>query len=163
MAVHTATIEWVCDNRKFTDNQYSRAHTWRFDGGLVVPASSSPHVVRVPLSNPANVDPEEAFVAALSSCHMLWFLNLAALKGYVVDSYADPAQGFMEKNTTGKEWVSRVVLRPHVVFSGAKVPIDADVEGLHHEAHAECFLANSVKTSVETAGSWRFLAGELAR
>jgi organic hydroperoxide reductase OsmC/OhrA len=163
MTVHTATIEWVRSDRKFTDHQYSRVHTWRFDGGLAVPASSSPHVVRVPLSNPANVDPEEAFVAALSSCHMLWFLNLAALKGYVVDSYADPAQGFMEKNTTGKEWVSRVVLRPHIVFSGAKVPNDADVEGLHHEAHAECYLANSVKTSVETAGSWLLLGSAVAR
>jgi organic hydroperoxide reductase OsmC/OhrA len=113
--------------------------------------------VRVPFSNPANVDPEEAFVAALSSCHMLWFLNLAAVKGYVVDTYTDQAQGFMEKNASGKEWVARVVLRPHIVFSGAKVPNDADVEGLHHEAHAECFLANSVKTSVETAGSWEFI------
>lgn len=163
MAVHTATIEWARDDSKFTDNRYSRAHTWRFDGGLAVPASSSPHVVRVPFSNPASVDPEEAFVAALSSCHMLWFLNLAAVKGYVVDTYTDHAQGFMEKNASGKEWVSRVVLRPHVDFSGTKVPNDAEVDGLHHEAHAECFLANSVKTSVETAGSWKFLGGEVAR
>jgi organic hydroperoxide reductase OsmC/OhrA len=88
---------------------------------------------------------------------MLWFLNLAALKGYVVDSYTDQAQGIMEKNASEKEWVARVVLRPHIVFSGAKSPSDADVEGLHHEAHAECFLANSVKTSVETAGSWEFI------
>jgi organic hydroperoxide reductase OsmC/OhrA len=163
MAVHTATIEWVRNDSKFTDNRYSRVHTWRFDGGLAVPASSSPHVVRVPLSNPANVDPEEAFVAALSSCHMLWFLNLAAMKGYVVDTYTDHAQGFMEQNASGKEWVSRVVLRPRIVFSGAKVPNDADVEGLHHEAHAECYLANSVKTSVETAGSWLLLGSEVAR
>jgi organic hydroperoxide reductase OsmC/OhrA len=159
MAVHTATIEWARNDSKFTDNRYSRAHTWQFDGGLSVPASSSPHVVRVPLSNPANVDPEEAFIAALSSCHMLWFLNLAAVNGYVVDTYTDHAQGFMEKNASGKEWVSRVVLRPQVSFSGAKVPTDADVEGLHHEAHAECYLANSVKTSVETAGSWQYLNG----
>jgi len=94
---------------------------------------------------------------------MLWFLNLAALKGYVIDNYTDHAQGFMEKNASGKEWVSRVVLRPHIVFSGAKVPNDANVEGLHHEAHAECYLANSVKTSVETAGSWQFLDGAEAR
>jgi len=163
MAVHTATIEWARNDSKFTDNRYSRAHAWRFDGGLAVPASSSPHVVRVPFSNPANVDPEEAFVAALSSCHMLWFLNLAAVKGYVVDNYADQAQGFMEKNPSGKEWISRVVLRPHIVFSGAKSPSDADVEGLHHEAHAECYLANSVKTSVETAGSWEFIDSAVAR
>jgi len=158
MAVHTATIEWTRNDGKFMDNRYSRAHTWRFDGGLAVPASSSPHVVRVPFSNPANVDPEEAFVAALSSCHMLWFLNLAAVKGYVIDTYTDHAQGFMEKNASGKEWVSRVVLQPHVDFSGTKIPNDAEVVGLHHEAHAECFLANSVKTSVETAGSWQFEA-----
>jgi len=163
MAVHTATIEWVRNDSKFTDNRYSRGHAWRFDGGLTVPASSSPHVVRVPFSNPANVDPEEAFVAALSSCHMLWFLNLTALKGYVVDSYTDQAQGLMEKNATGKEWVARVVLRPHVEFSGTKVPNDGEVDGLHHEAHTECFLANSVKTSVETAGSWKFLGGKVAR
>jgi organic hydroperoxide reductase OsmC/OhrA len=162
MAVHTATIEWVRNGHKFTDNQYSRVHSWRFDGGLSVPASSSPHVVRIPLSNPANVDPEEAFVAALSSCHMLWFLGLAAAKGYVIDNYTDDAQGTMDKSASGKEWVSRVLLRPHVVFSGAKAPNDAVVEGLHHEAHAECYLANSVKTSVETAGSWQFTATDSA-
>jgi organic hydroperoxide reductase OsmC/OhrA len=115
--------------------------------------------VRVPLSNPANVDPEEAFVAALSSCHMLWFLSLAAAKGYVVDTYTDHAQGFMEKNASGKEWVSRVVLRPQIAFSGAQVPNDADVDALHHVAHGNCYLANSVKTAVETAGTWQMESG----
>jgi organic hydroperoxide reductase OsmC/OhrA len=163
VAVHTATIEWVRNGHKFTDNQYSRAHTWQFDGGLAVPASSSPHVVRIPLSNPANVDPEEAFIAALSSCHMLWFLNIAAVKGYVIDNYTDHAQGFMEKNASGKVWVSRVVLHPQVTFSGTKVPNSADVEGLHHEAHTECYLANSVKTSVEIAGRSQYLGREVDR
>ncbi len=156
MAIHTATIEWERGSDRFTDNRYGRAHRWRFDGGAVVPASSSPHVVPVPLSNPAHVDPEEAFIASLSSCHMLWFLNLAALRGFVVDQYSDQAQGFMAKNPLGKEWVSRVLLRPHVVFGGAEAPVAADVEGLHHAAHAECYLANSVRTAVETAATWHY-------
>jgi organic hydroperoxide reductase OsmC/OhrA len=154
MIDHTATIEWTRSGSDFKDNQYSRAHTWRFDGGLTVPASSSPHVVRIPLSNPANVDPEEAFVAALSSCHMLWFLSLAATHGYIVECYTDAAEGRMAKNSDGKQWVSRVVLRPDIVFTGAKAPNEADVQALHKAAHAECYLANSVKSVVEITGVW---------
>jgi organic hydroperoxide reductase OsmC/OhrA len=153
--VHTATIEWTREG-KFTDNHYSRAHTWRFDGGLTVPASSSPHVVPIPFSNPANIDPEEAFVAALSSCHMLWFLGLAAARGFVVDRYTDSAEGEMGKNASGKQWVTRVVLRPHVVFSTEpNSPTHSDVEALHHAAHVECFIANSVRTEIETRSTWQ--------
>lgn len=155
MATHGATITWQRGEKEaFLDNRYSRAHLWRFDGGVEVPASSSPHVVRVPFSNPANVDPEEAYVAGLSSCHMLTFLNLAALRGYRVDSYVDPAEGAMAKNADGKEWVAAVTLKPHVVFSGPKAPDEAAVAALHHDARANCFLANSVRSALETRGSW---------
>jgi organic hydroperoxide reductase OsmC/OhrA len=156
MTAHTATIEWARNEGDFAGNLYCRAHTWRFDGGLTVPASSSPHVVRIPLSNPDYVDPEEAYVAALSSCHMLWFLSLAAARGFVVERYTDAAEGFMERNSAGKQWVSRVVLRPHVLFSGLRAPEEADVQTLHHCAHTECYLANSVKTVIETVCVWQF-------
>jgi organic hydroperoxide reductase OsmC/OhrA len=154
---HTATIEWAREGSPFTDNRYSRVHTWRFDGGLTIPASSSPQVVPVPLSNPAHIDPEEAFVAAVSSCHMLWFLSLAATRGFVVDRYTDSARGEMGKNAVGKLWVKRVMLRPHVVFNAETVsPTDSDVSALHHAAHAECFIANSVRTVIETQATWEF-------
>lgn len=158
MSSHNVTVEWERQGSVFTDNRYSRAHVWRFDGGAVVAASSSPHVVRVPLSNPANVDPEEAFVASVSSCHMLWFLGLAAAAGYAVERYVDAAEGLMAKNAAGKEWVAKVVLRPEIVFCGAKQPDDAAVAALHHEAHAECFIANSVRSEIVTEGSWRYQA-----
>lgn len=149
MSEHTATVRWQRDaDADFVRNGYSRAHEWRFDGGAVVPASASPSVVRVPLSDPAGVDPEEAFVASVSSCHMLWFLSIAAAKGYVVDSYEDEAVGTMAKNAAGKEWVADVVLRPRITFSGHKRPDSAELEALHHEAHAECFIANSVKSAI---------------
>jgi len=154
MASHTATIAWERAGSPFTDRRYSRAHTWYFDGGITVPASSSPHVVPVPLSNPAAVDPEEAYVAALASCHMLWFLDLAAAQGYVVDRYTDRAIGIMGKNDAGKAWVARVELRPEVAFAGPRVPDDAQVARLHDAAHAECFLANSVRTQIVIAGAW---------
>ncbi len=154
MDTHTATIEWTSDGSKFTDNRYSRAHRWSFDGGAVVPASSSPHVVRVPMSDPAGVDPEEAYVAALSSCHMLWFLSVAAQAGYVVTAYRDEAEGTMARNDAGKEVVTRVLLKPAIAFSGAKRPTDDALRHLHHEAHEACFLANSVKTVIDIEGSW---------
>ncbi|MBN3763865.1 OsmC family protein [Burkholderia sp. Ac-20365] len=156
MAKHTALIEWSGNGSKFTDNRYSRAHRWTFDGGAVVPASSSPHVVRVPFSDPAGVDPEEAYVAALSSCHMLWFLSIAAEEGYVVASYRDEAEGTMAKNDAGKEVVTRVVLKPAVAFAGTKAPGDEALAHLHHLAHDACFLANSVKTVIDVEGSWSF-------
>lgn len=148
MASHTATVEWRRGSEPFLDNRYGRAHVWTFDGGARIDASSSPHVVRAPLSNPDHVDPEEAFVAALSSCHMLWFLSIAAANGYRVDTYRDEAIGHMARNEKGKQWVSRVELRPRIEFSGARLPDPSDVERMHHEAHAECFLANSVRTEV---------------
>jgi organic hydroperoxide reductase OsmC/OhrA len=145
---HTATIRWQRGDAVFIDQRYSRAHTWAFDGGAVVPASSSPHVVRTPMSDASAVDPEEAFVASLSSCHMLWFLDIACRAGWRVDSYDDEASGHMGRNADGKVVVDVVTLRPRVRFSGPRVPDRAALERLHHEAHAECFLANSVKCQV---------------
>jgi organic hydroperoxide reductase OsmC/OhrA len=147
MANFTAAIRWRRNGAVFSDNKYSRAHTWSFDGGVTVPASSSPHVVAVPCSDPAAVDPEEAFVASISSCHMLWFLDLANRRGYVVESYDDDAEGRMRRNAEGKLAVTQVTLRPHVAFAGA-IPDDATYRALHDEAHHECFIANSVKTEI---------------
>lgn len=145
---HHALIHWARGSAPFTDNRYSRGHTWRFDGGIEVPASSSPSVLRVPLSVEAAVDPEEAFVAALSSCHMLWFLSLAAAGGWRVDDYRDDAVGVMGRNAAGKTAMLRVTLRPQVRFSGEPQPGPAELERLHHRAHEECFIANSVTTEV---------------
>jgi organic hydroperoxide reductase OsmC/OhrA len=156
MSVHTAEIAWHRHDAVFTDNRYSRLHKWTFDGGAVVPASSSPHVVRVPLSEPTAVDPEEAYVAALSSCHMLWFLSLAAEDGYVVDSYVDQAEGLMAKNEEGRSAITVVTLKPVVAFRGAKAPDDTTVERLHHAAHESCFLASSVRTRITVQGSWTY-------
>jgi organic hydroperoxide reductase OsmC/OhrA len=148
MSHHTATISWGRTSPDFLKGAYSREHTWTFDGGLVVPASPSPTVVREPYSNPANVDPEEAFVAALSSCHMLSFLYLASRHGFQVDSYQDEAKGVMTKNDKGIPWVSSVVLHPKITYSGDKVPTATEVEELHHLAHEQCYIANSVRTHV---------------
>lgn len=151
MSKHTAMVQWQRQASEiFSDNQYSRAHTWTFDGGLQVPASPSPHVVPLPLSVAENVDPEEAFVAALSSCHMLVFLSIAAKRRYVIDSYIDAAEGELTKGDNGKEWVSRVELNPSIVFSGDKQPTQEQLEKMHHMAHENCFIANSVKTEVVT-------------
>jgi organic hydroperoxide reductase OsmC/OhrA len=147
MSEYTATIYWQRLGAVFTDQKYSRAHEWRFDGGVTVPGSSSPHVVRVPLSDPSAVDPEEAFIASLSSCHMLFFLSFAAAKGFVVDSYEDQSVGVMAKNEVGKMAMTVVTLRPKVVFSG-KQPTAEELDGLHHRSHDECFIASSVKTDV---------------
>jgi organic hydroperoxide reductase OsmC/OhrA len=143
-----ATTEWSRQGAKFTDNRYSRGHTWQFDGGITVPASSSPHVVPLPHSVEAAVDPEEAFVAALSSCHMLSFLYVAAKRGFVADSYRDEAFGVMGKNAQGRTWVTDVTLRPDVAFSGTKQPSREELDAMHHEAHEMCFIANSVKSAV---------------
>jgi len=148
MGEHRSTVTWERRGAVFSDNRYSRAHEWRFDGGAVVPASASPHVVPVPLADPAGVDPEEAFVAALSSCHMLTFLYLAAKRGFVVDSYADDAVGRMGRNAAGREAVTHVVLRPRARFSGTRTPTGIEIAELHHAAHEECFIANSVTTAI---------------
>ena|ERR1700761_6045447 len=150
MSTHTYDVQvrWSRGDAVFTDNRYSRAHTWHFDGGIEVPASSSPHVVRLPLSSAEAVDPEEAFVASISSCHMLWFLSIAAAAGYCVDRYVDKAAGVMGKNSAGKTAVTRVTLHPSVTFSGARIPTSAEIVELHHKAHDECFIANSVTTDI---------------
>src|SRR5256885_10667460 len=148
MAEYGATVAWSRGDARFTDNRYSRAHIWRFDGGTEVPASSSPLHVPLPLSAADAVDPEEAFVAALSSCHMLTFLYLAAKQGLVVDAYEDRAVGVMAKNGAGKLAMTTVTLRPAVTFAGAPRPSDEQVAALHHEAHEGCYIANSVTTDV---------------
>jgi len=150
MGTYVATVSWSrAPTEAFTDMRYSRAHMWRFDCGIEVPASCSPHVMPAPYSNAANVDPEEAFVAAISSCHMLSFLWVAARHGVVVDSYSDTAEGVMESIGNGKEAVTRVELRPKVTYGGTP-PDRAKEEELHHEAHEVCFIANSVKTEIVT-------------
>lgn len=158
MVEYGATVSWERGGARFVDNRYSRAHRWEFDGGVRVNASSSPHVVPLPYSVEDAVDPEEAFVAALSSCHMLWFLALAAKEGYVVDAYDDAAEGNMEGDPDGGAWISEVTLRPVVRFSGAKAPDDAAVAALHHRAHELCFIARSVKTRIVEQGRWEHAA-----
>ncbi|WP_332774606.1 OsmC family protein [Polaromonas sp.] len=148
MAQYSAEILWQRGEQDFLGNRYSRRHLLRFDGGAEVAGSSSPHVVPVPMSDAAAVDPEEAFVASLSSCHMLWFLSIAAKRKFCVDRYADAAVGVMAKNAEGKTAMTVVTLRPEVQFSGERLPTREQIEQLHHEAHAECFIANSVKTEV---------------
>ncbi len=144
---YTAEILWERGDQTFTDNRYSRRHTIRLDGGLEVAGSSSPLVVPLPYSDPAAMDPEEAFVASLSSCHMLWFFSIAVRAGFCVDRYADHAVGVMAANEKRKFWVSRVTLRPAVTFSGRQPTAD-ELADMHHQAHEECFIANSVKTEV---------------
>ena len=148
MSEHKVTISWQRTSPDFLKGKYSREHTWTFDGGVTVPASSSPSAVPLPWSNPACVDPEEAFVAAISSCHMLTFLYLAYREGFQMDSYDDNAVGVMTKGENGVLWVSSVTLDPKIVYSGEKLPSKADEERLHHHAHEQCFIANSVKTQV---------------
>lgn len=145
---HTSVIAWERGGAAFTDGCYSRAHRWTFDGGIEVPASASPHVVPLPLSVAEAVDPEEAFVAALASCHMLWFLSIAAGRGFVVDRYRDEATGVLGKNEQGKPAMTRVALRPRVAFDPERRPSPEQHEAMHHEAHALCFLAASVKAEI---------------
>ena len=148
MANYSAKISWLRGSANFIDNLYSRAHSWQFDGGVEVPASASPHVVPVPMSVEAAVDPEEAFIAALASCHMLWFLSLAAAQHLLVDRYVDEAVGVLGKNAAGKVAMTTVTLKPRVAFSGEPRPTRAAFEALHHKAHEKCFIANSVTTEV---------------
>ncbi|HQS30528.1 MAG: peroxiredoxin [Polaromonas sp. 39-63-203] len=148
MSHYSAEVLWVRGEDAFLDNRYSRRHLMRFDGGLEVPGSSSPHVVPLPMSDASALDPEEAFVASLSSCHMLWFLSIAAKHGFCADRYADTASGIMAKNAVGKLAMTVVTLRPEVIFSGERLPTRAELDQLHHAAHASCYLANSVRTDV---------------
>lgn len=148
MSSYEAKIIWERGSQVFTDNKYSRAHRWFFSGDTVVEASASHHIVPLPYSVAEFVDPEEAFVASLSSCHMLFVLSIAAARNWLIDSYVDQAIGFLEKNEAGKLVMSRVILNPVINFSGYE-PSLAEQEKLHHEAHEECFIANSVKTDVQ--------------
>lgn len=149
MSEYFADISWTLGKYEdFLSNKYSRGHKWNFDGGIEVLASSSPHVVPVPYSVEEYVDPEEAFVASLSSCHMLWFLALAAKNKFIVTSYRDKAIGVMAKNPGGKLAMTEVALRPVVKFDSEAEPTQEQLADLHHEAHERCFIANSVKSDV---------------
>lgn len=149
MAEHVAQVSWRrLPDEPFIDNRYLRKHVWKFDGGTEIPASSTPSVVPVPMSVEDAVDPEEAFVASLSSCHMLWFLALAAKKRFVIDEYVDDATGYMGRNEAGKPAILKVVLRPRVLFGGENRPDTATHDAIHHAAHEQCFIANSVTSEV---------------
>ena len=150
MAEHKAAIRWTSpgDGEAFLEGRFSRSHTWAFDGGLTVPASAAPSVIPAHFSNPAGVDPEEAYVAAIASCHMMSFLYVAMRAGVVVERYEDDAVGVMRKNERGAVWVGAVTLRPRIAFGGSARPTPAEVEQLHRRAHEQCFIANSVKTEI---------------
>lgn len=145
---YEARISWTRGEAAFTDGRYSRGHEWSFDGGITLPASSSPYVMPEPFSVLAAVDPEEALVAAAASCHMLCFLALAAREGFVVDSYEDEPFGVMERNTEGRLAITRITLRPHITFCEETLPEAAELESLHHAAHEECFIARSLKSEI---------------
>jgi organic hydroperoxide reductase OsmC/OhrA len=153
MSTYTAKLSWKNDSPgTFTKGRYSRGHNWAFDGGIDVPASSSVHAVRLPYSVEKAVDPEEALVAAASSCHMLSFLWVVSQKGFVVDSYEDNAVGEMTKNDQGKEWISKITLDPKIVWSGENVPTVEELADMHHAAHELCYIANSIKSEVVVKG-----------
>ena len=147
MSEHIATVEWSRDGQSFADNGYSRAHNWRFDGGAVVRGSSAPSSVPAPMSDPTAVDPEEALVAAVSSCHMLFFLAYARKEGLVVDRYLDEASGVLARDERGRVSITTVTLRPQVDFSG-EAPTRAVLAELHHRAHEACYVANSIRATV---------------
>ena len=149
MSTYTAKISWRSDSPEtFTRNRYTRGHTWSFDGGIEVPASSSPHAVRVPFSVEAAVDPEEGLVASVSSCHMLTFLWVAAKKGFRIDSYEDDAVGEMTEGLLGKQWVSKITLDPKIEWYGDTRPTAEEIAEMHHEAHEGCYIANSIKSEI---------------
>jgi organic hydroperoxide reductase OsmC/OhrA len=148
MATYTADVEWTRGDQAFTDGRYSRVHRIRFDGGAELEGSPSPHIVRAPFSSTSGVDPEELLVASLSTCHMLTFVDMARRGGFRIDRYHDVAEGVLAENEAGKLAVTRVTLRPDVAFSGERLPSEAEAAQLHHRAHEECFIANSVTTEV---------------
>ena len=147
-----ATVAWQRDGQDFAGQRYSRGHEWQFDGGLTVAASSSPLSVPLPMSVAANIDPEEALVAATSSCHMLFFLSLAAQRGYVIDDYRDAAVGDLGKNAAGRLAMTRIVLRPRIAFAGTP-PSPEALAALHHDAHERCYIANSLTADVVVEGA----------
>jgi organic hydroperoxide reductase OsmC/OhrA len=148
MAKHTAAVEWMRGDQDFLDGRYSRVHRVLFDGGVSFEGSPAPSIVRPPMSSETAVDPEEMFVASLSSCHMLTFLHEAQKAGFRVDHYVDHAEGELAKNAEGRWTVTRVVLRPQVSFHGDHAAGEAELAELHHKAHEGCFIANAVKTDV---------------
>ncbi|MBL8544719.1 MAG: OsmC family protein [Hyphomonadaceae bacterium] len=148
MSTYTATLTWKRGEQPFSDGKYSRGHEIAFDGGVTVPASSSPHVVRPPLSREDAVDPEEMFVASLSSCHALFFLDFARRAGFVIDTYVDAAEGVLEKGADGRMQMTKITLKPKVTWSGDTRPSAEDIAALHHKSHEACFIANSVKADV---------------
>lgn len=152
MASHTATVAWSRGDQVFTDRKYSRAHTVSFDGGVSIAGSSSPSVVKLPLSREDAADPEEMLVASLSMCHMLFFLDFAARAGFVLDSYVDSAEGVMGKDERGRIAVTKVTLNPALAWSGEKRPTAAEIAELHHKSHDACFVANSFRGEVVVAG-----------
>ncbi len=153
MSTYTAKIFWKSDSAEaFAKNQYTRGHEWSFDGGIEVPASSSPHAVRVPYSIDAAVDPEEALVASVSSCHMLSFLWVVSKNGFVCESYEDNAIGEMTTSEGGKQWISKITLDPQITWSGDKVPTAEELADMHHEAHEVCYIANSIRSEIIVSG-----------
>jgi len=157
MSEYSADILWQRGaGEAFVDSRYSRAHEWRFDGGVVVPASSAVASVPLPYSKSENVDPEEALIAAASSCHMLSFLYVAARSRFIVDAYEDHALGTMTADERGRKSITRIVLNPRVLFSGPRSPDAAGVERMHHEAHEQCYIANSLRSDIAVLGEWRY-------
>lgn len=148
MSKHTATIRWKNTGPDFLSRRYSREHTLHFDGGAIVPGSPSPQIVPAPWSNAANVDTEETFVASVSSCHMLWFLHVACDAGFLAENYDDEVEGVMTQNERGVLWISQITLRPRIIWGGTKQPTADEIVRLHHLAHEQCFIANSIKTDV---------------
>jgi organic hydroperoxide reductase OsmC/OhrA len=151
MSEHKASIQWDrggTGGADFLKGRFSRAHNWSFDGGLTIAASASPSVVPAAYCNVAGVDPEEAFVASIASCHMLTYIYLASKQGFQVDGYKDDAVGMLSKTDSGAQWISAVTLHPRIAYGGDRTPTAADEERLHHQAHQQCFITNSVKTAV---------------
>jgi organic hydroperoxide reductase OsmC/OhrA len=148
MARHTCEVLWQRGDQAFLDLRYSRMHVLKFDGGIEVPASASPHNVPLPYSNAAAVDPEEGFVGSLSSCHMLWFLAIAAARGFRVDRYHDRAEGDLGNDGNGRMSMTVITLRPYAAFSGSRLPSAAEISHMHHAAHEECYIARSVRSEV---------------
>ncbi len=153
MAKYIATISWSRDGQAFINSKYTRNHKWEFENGQIIPASSSPDIVPTPLSDPSAVDPEEAFVAALSSCHMLWFLSIAAKAGFVVEQYVDKATGILSEDDLGKQAITQVTLFPHVTYKDGHAPSPEENQNIHEHADKKCFISNSVRTNVEIESS----------
>ncbi len=154
MSSYHAKVEWSRGHDEFLRQKYSRGHRWSFDEGVSIPASASPHAVRAPWHVTAAVDPEEALTAALASCHMLFFLSFASAAGFTVESYVDTPEGLMTKGPDGRETMTRFTLRPTVTFK-ERAPSAEEFQAMHHKAHEECYIANSIRGEVHTEGTIR--------